>query len=68
MEKFFKILIIVCAIFIVVNNYQNGIDKNYPIMQLGVTSLWMLVSFILYKSINSKGKLKRKPLNFEKKY
>ena len=53
-----RILVIVCAIIIVANNYKNGIDKNYPVMQLGITFIWMVVCFIMYINVKDEAKNK----------
>jgi hypothetical protein len=49
MKKLFNSIIIIAILLICINNYQDGIDVNYPLMQLSITIVWILIGYLMYK-------------------
>ena len=54
MKRIFKVTILIVSLFILINNYQDGIDVNYPLEQLSITIMLLGICYLMYKVIGVK--------------
>jgi hypothetical protein len=54
MKKLFNSIIIIAILLICINNYQDGIDVNYPLMQLSITIILLGICYLMHKVIEIK--------------
>jgi hypothetical protein len=54
MKRIFQVTILIVSLFILINNYQDGIDVNYPLEQLAITIMLLGICYLMYKVIGVK--------------